>query len=139
MLSTLLKNSRNFSIRHNHSLIVRELTLVDFTVAVHSCCSGASSFFLSLLAFDSELTMWVALRILLSDVSGDQPRHPTNDYSDIINNDLAVLITLQKEQLSGFLIIVSVDCRYWHLLFDTHVVQLSHELLVAGVRLERRW
>ena len=67
--------------------------------------------------------MWVAFSIRFRcDICRYEIRHLLENDRDIIDDDLTVFITLQKNQLASLLVVVCVNGGYWHFFFNAHVV-----------------
>ena len=77
---------------------------------------------LALLTLDRELTMGVTLGIVLGDVDRVKLGNTFENDRDIIDNNLSVLVTLQKQKPAGVLVIVGVDSGHRDLFLDAHIV-----------------
>ena len=82
--------------------------------------------------------MGVSLGVVDSDIDWNHIRDLLNDRGNVVNHNLTVLVSLEKQELASLSIIMSVDSCNRDFLLDTHVVKLTDQLLVALMRLERR-
>lgn len=124
VLIALLHDSDDLSFRDEHCLVVGILTLVDLAVAIHGGRSCTTTLLLptALFTLDSELAMRVALFVCHSNIKFMHVFHSLDDDRDIIDDNIAALISLKQQELACLLVVMSVDGRDRHLLINAHVV-----------------
>ena len=135
VLLCLLHNLCDFRLRDKEWEVFGDLALVNVTVTIHSCRT-VSSF--ALFALYWELSVRVTLRVAHYDVKRGHALHLLNDWCDIIDNYVSILITLQKQKLPSFLVVERVYCCIGHFLLNTHIVKFGDELIELRVRLGGR-
>ena len=135
MLLCLFNQLDDFIFRHQKREILRNLALVNITIAVKSSASVPP---FTLLSFNRELTMWISLGIVDGDIDRDHLLDLLNDRSNVIDYDISIFITLKQEKLASILIVMSVNRSDRHFFLDAHIIELGHELPVVSVRFERR-
>ena len=137
MLATLCEDLANLALRHEQVLVLRDLTLINITIAVVSC---ASSLCFAFFALNGELAPWVTF-LIVGDVNFmESTRHLINDRSNVIDTDLTVFVALEQQKSSRLFIIVRIDSGNRHFLLDAHIVELCNQLTDTVVWLSRgRW
>ena len=138
MLATLSEDLTNLALRHEQVLVLRDLTLINITIAVVSC---ASSFCFAFFALNRELAPWVTFQIIGNNINFIQStRHLINDRRNVIDTDLTVFVTLEQQKPFSLFIVVRIDSGDWHFLLDAHIVKLCNQLTDTVVWLSRgRW
>ena len=64
--------------------------------------------------------------------------HLFDDWSDVIDANLTVFVTLNQQKLASIGIIVGIDGSDGHFLLDAHIVQLRDEFAAVSVGFGRR-
>ena len=82
----------NLALRHEQVLVLRDLTLINITVAVISC---ASSFLFAFFALNGELAPWVTF-LIVRDINRTHVRHLFDDRRNVIDTDLTVFVALKE-------------------------------------------
>ena len=62
-----------------------------------------------------------------------------NNWGYVVDYDFSIFISLKKQKLSGFFVIVCVDSCYRDFLINLVVFQYGYQCLVLGVWFIWRW
>ena len=84
--------------------------------------------------------MRISLHVVDCDVDRSKVRNLLDNWSNVIDTNLAIFITLEEQKLACLWVIVRVNGCNWHLFLDAHIVQFGHEMLMLRMGLVgRRW
>ena len=73
------------------------------------------------------------------DINGINVWYLMNNWGYVVDYDFSIFISLKKQKLSGFFVIVCVDSCYRDFLINLVVFQYGDQCLVLGVWFIWRW
>ena len=119
MLADLADNLRYLFLSYECIFILSNIVLIWLAVAIKNC-NSAPTLPLALLTLNWKLAMRVTLCIKgwYCDINGINVRNFMYNWSDVVDHDLSIFISLKKQKLSSIFVIVCVYSRYWDLLID---------------------
>ena len=119
MLADLADNLRYLFLSYERIFILSNIVLIWLAVAIENCDS-APTLPLALLTLNWKLAMRITLCIegWYCDINGINVWNFMYNWSDVVDHDLSIFISLKKQKLSSIFVIVCVYSSYWDLLID---------------------